>query len=282
MHLILCCGSLVLAWGLRLISHRCELDAWHLRWQRTMTLFLLPPLILVTTAIAVIWMGPQGAMVGVWEGWVTYFLALAGVGFALYKLLQLTGEGWHTLDRIRIYPRGDVNGYPVRLLDLPHPYSAQIGFWQPELVISQGLLTTLTPEHLAAVLAHERAHYYYRDTFCFFWWGWVRQITAWLPATEILWQELLMLREIRADRWASAQTDPLLVAEAILQVVREFPLFTDNVCAPLGQMTCTHRLTQRIEALLASPEPIERLDFWSWAWFAIALLPLCTVPFHHG
>ncbi len=42
----------------------------------------------------------------------------------------------------------------------------------------------------------------HRDTFWFFWLGWLGRIVPFLPNTEILWQELLTLREIRAAPWA--------------------------------------------------------------------------------
>jgi Zn-dependent protease with chaperone function len=48
-------------------------------------------------------------------------------------------------------------------------------------------------------LAHEQAHAHYRDTFWFFW---LNVLTSWLPHTEALWQEILFLREIRADEKA--------------------------------------------------------------------------------
>jgi Zn-dependent protease with chaperone function len=280
MHLTMFVGILGLAWGLRYAWSQMTIDRWRVRWHCTMTLFLLPPLLLFTTAIAVIWMGPQGRMLGVWEGWVSYVLSLGLLGLALLCLLEQTWGAWQILHRVRAYPLVDVDGIPIRLLDLDTPYLAQIGWWQPELVISQGFIIALDLEHRAAALAHERAHYYYRDTFYFFWLGWVRQITVWLPQTESMWQELLILREIRADVWASAQTDPLLVAETLLLVVQNTPIFPDNLCAAFSQMTSASRLDRRIEAILTTTEPIERLKIWSWAWLLFALLPLLAIPFH--
>jgi Zn-dependent protease with chaperone function len=280
MHLTMLLGILGLAWGLRYIWSQMTLDTWRGRWYWTMTLFLLPPLLLFTTAIAVIWMGPQGRMVGVWEGWLSYVLSIGCLGVTAWWLIELTWGVGQILRRVRSCPPIDLEGKQMRLLDLAIPYSAQIGFWQPELVISQGLLVALSPEHRSAVLAHEQAHYHYRDTFYFFWLGWVRQITAWLPHTEAMWQELLILREIRADRWAAAHTDPLLVAEALLLVVQHNPIFAENLCAAFSQIGTTNRLDRRIEALLTT-EPIESLTFWAWAWLLLALLPLLAVPFHH-
>ena len=74
------------------------------------------------------------------------------------------------------YQRQPIVGKTARILETDFLYSAQIGFWQSELVVSQGLLKSLDSEHLNAVLAHEQAHVYYRDTFWFFWLGWLRTI----------------------------------------------------------------------------------------------------------
>jgi hypothetical protein len=170
-------------------------------------------------------------------------------------------------------------GKNSRVLDNPILFSALIGFWQPELLVSQGLLNTLDSAHLQAVLKHEQGHYYYRDTFWFFWLGWVRSYTAWLPNTEALWQELLLLREMRADRWAAQQVDPLLLAEALLVVVSTLRV-SDNCCAAFSCAAPRSRLEERIEALLASELSYHQPSLWSWAWVLLAFLPLAAVPFH--
>ena len=59
--------------------------------------------------------------------------------------------------------------------------------------------------------------------FGFFWWGWLRRLTEWLPHSKELWQELLLLRELRADQWAAQQVDPLVLAESLLLMVNPYP-----------------------------------------------------------
>ena len=292
MHLIVSIAILALAWRLRYTWSETG-ASWSQRWDRTLAIFLLPPLLLFTSAIAIILMGPHGRMVWMVNDWLSYNLAIGFLGMAVFYLLKLAGAGGRMLQQVRTYPTIELNGNSVRLLDLQTPYSAQIGFWEPELVITQVLLDSLGTEHLEAVLAHEQAHYYYRDTYCFFWLGWVRQITAWLPQTESMWQELLVLRELRADRWAADRTDPLLVAEALLLVVQNTSTFTENFCAAFSQMAPADRLNQRIDALLdLEPALDDRVDvagkenyhrqnqLSAWVWLLLALLPLLAVPFH--
>ena len=255
MHLVVLFAIFVLAWGLRSTWSETTAMTWNSRWERTLAIFLLPPLLLFTSAIAIIWMGPHGRMVWVGNDWLSYWLAIVFLGVAALYWLQLARSGWLLLQQVRTYPTISLGSNSARLLDLPTPYSAQIGFWEPELVITQVLLDTLDAEHLEAVLAHEQAHYHYRDTYYFFWLGWVRQLTNWLPQTEAIWQELLVLRELRADRWASDRTDPLLVAEALLAIVQNTPAMTENFCAAFSQMAPANRIDRRIDALLAISTP---------------------------
>lgn len=110
----------------------------------------------------------------------------------------------------------------TRSLHTPALFAAQIGFWRPHLVLSQGLFDTLTLTQLEAVITHELAHVHYCDTFWFFWLGCVRRVTGWLPYTETIWQELLLLRELRADSWAAqrVEPEPLVLVESLLEVVK--------------------------------------------------------------
>lgn len=297
MHLIVLFMIFALAWGLRSTwTETARLSGiddpatrLRQRWQITLSRFLLPPLLLFTTSIAIIWMGPHGRMVWVGNDWFSHTLAIGCLGFAGVYLLKLTGSSWQMLRQVRTYPITKLGGKKVRILNLSTLYIAQIGFWQPELVITQGLLDNLDTEHLVAVLAHEQAHYRYRDTFCFFWLGWLRQISIWLPQTEAMWQELLVLRELRADQWASQQTDPLLVAEALLLVVQHTSIFNEDFCTAFSQIAPVDRLTQRIDALLAISElsniPTQTLsrsaDLWVWGWMLAGFLPLLAIAFHN-
>ena len=280
MHLTMILAALGLAWFIRLVCLEAT-GSWSDRYSRTLLLFLFPPLLLIMTGLAVLCMGPQGQMIGLRAGWFSYLLTLCFLGFAGVKCLKLAWLGWRSVLCARTYPPLDLRGKRGRVLDTTVLFSALIGFWQPELVVSQGLLDTLDNAHLDAVIAHEQAHYYYRDTFWFFWLGWVRDCTAWLPNTESLWQELLILREVRADHWAAQQVDPLLLAESLLRVVSDASLMPSaSFCAAFSSVAQKNRLGERIEALLAEPEATPPPSLWSWTCLLLAFLPLAAIPFH--
>jgi len=288
-------GMLLLGLGLSCLWRaQVRLDrsgGWGRRWQRAWIHFLLPPLLLLTTALALAWMGPWGQMAGV-GGWFCYGCALLLLAVAGGVALHWIWEYWRSYRRahLQALAQVDLHGSPAYVLDLEIPFAAQVGVWNAQLVVSRGLLEQLDDEHLRAVIAHEEAHRHYRDTLWMFGVGWLRRLTGWLPNTEALWQELLTLRELRADRWAAQRVDPLLLGEALLQVVGygvvEQPAaawvgFAMAVSSDSGQ-----RLQERIDALLQQAEsgPVDPPPHFSlirgWAWLGLSLLPLLAIPFH--
>ncbi|WP_421656874.1 M56 family metallopeptidase [Leptothermofonsia sp. ETS-13] len=280
MHLTLLLAALTVA-GLLRLQPIDPNQNWQERWWRLLGLFLFSPLLLLATAIALVWMGPRGQMVRWWEGWFSYSLALLFLVFAVFWAIKLAGEGWRSLRRVRKYPQWELKGTSARLLPTPIPFVARVGFWRSELVISQGLLQAFDADHLNAVLTHEQAHHYYRDTFWFFWLGWLRRLTFWLPQTETLWQELLLLREHRADCWAAQSVDSLLLAESLVQMVSAPALYSEIASAAFSNALPHNRLEERIEVLLSQPKPLQQIGLWVWAWLLSGFLPLLVAPFHY-
>ena len=142
MHLIIIFGAIGLAYGLRNVEFFTSRN-WLLRWQRCLLLFISPPLLLITTAIAVICMGPQGKMLGLSTGWVSYLLAWFFCGWTVLVGLVLGYQGRRSVQKVNNYPQFNINGKSVFLLDNPILFSAQIGFCHPKLVVSQGLIERL-------------------------------------------------------------------------------------------------------------------------------------------
>lgn len=282
MHLLMMVMAILAACGLRLLADPL-VGSWTQRWQKSLFLFIFPPLLVLMTTVAVLFMGPFGSMLGLPASWFTYVFALGFVIMALILLLKLSYQGWLAGKKVSSYKDEMVEGVGVKIIEINFPYSAQIGFWRSQLVVSRGMLNSLDSEHLTAVLAHEKAHYEYHDTFWFFWLGWLRVLTGWLPKTQELWQELLMLREMRADNQASKIVDPLLLAESLLfiaQKMQSSPL-TDfgSVCAAFSEAMERDRLSERIEALFTEVESKPH-EWWAY-WLCLTLIPLITIPFHY-
>jgi Zn-dependent protease with chaperone function len=169
MHLLMIVTTVTLACWLR-SSGRIPQGNWHLRWQKTLFLFLFPPLLILMTAISIVCMGTQGTMGGMYTSSFSYLLGLIFLGFLNILGIKLAFKGYKSIESARECPHINLAGKQVRLLQTEALFAGQMGFWQPELVVSQGLLAALSPVHLESVLAHEQGHYQYRD-FGFF--GWV-------------------------------------------------------------------------------------------------------------
>lgn len=276
MHLAI----LLLAVGLSMLIRLCWSRAskhWAERWQWALGAFLGPPLLLLATSLTVLGMGHHGTMLWQPVGWLGCHLAL---GVLAAAGLSMGGRLWQQgrlARRVTGYETVAIAGHTGRLLDTPSLFAAQVGLWRSELVVSQGLLQTLAPEQLEAVLSHEEAHRHYRDPLWFCLLGWVRQFTFWLPKTEALWQELLLLRELRADHWAAQRVDPLVLAESLLRVVGSQVAF-EAPCAAFHETTST-RLEERIEFLLTH-SAVEPPRLPPWLWLLPVALPLLTVPLH--
>ncbi|WP_071516340.1 M56 family metallopeptidase [Geitlerinema sp. PCC 9228] len=254
------------------------------RHLRALVAFLLPPLLLFMTAVSIVWMGPVGGMVWGKAGWVSYILAWEFLIFAMGQLVCLAWQTWNLQQKVHTYPQQVWEGISFRLLETPIAYSALVGCWQRSLVVSRGMLALLDRERLHAVLTHEQGHEYYRDPFWFFWLGWMRRCCSWLPHTELLWQELLLLREIRADAWASQRVDPLTLAESLLQVVQHSlpdTETTENLGTAFSCAYPDNRLLERIDALLDPTESPPEVPCRCWLWVAVSFLPLAIAPFHY-
>ena len=279
MHLMMIAIALGLAWVIRLIPINSH-GTWEHRWQRSLFGFLVSPLILVTTALAIVFMGTEGSMLGFPASRLSYGLAATFLLITLIFGLRLRDRAQKTCEEISKYPSKTIAGNSVKFLAIDLPYIAQIGFWKPQLVISQGLLDLLEPEQLNAVFAHEQAHVYYRDTFWFFFLGWLRSVTSWLPNTEALWQELLLLREIRADLQAAQTVDALVLAESLLMVAQAPGQSSLCFCATLYSALNSDRLTQRIDALIGTYKLPNRSSLWCWSWLLLIFIPWLAIPLH--
>ncbi|NJL22359.1 MAG: M48 family metalloprotease [Leptolyngbyaceae cyanobacterium SM1_3_5] len=137
---------------------------------------MLPPLLFLLAIVAVLCMGTRGQMLGCLRaGWVVAWHGARSL-MPWWRGGWLAWQAADSIAQVRSIPivtisTGEIAQTPVRLVESESAIAAQIGFWQPELVISRGLIALLTPDQLAAVLTHEQAHQQYRDTFWFS--GWV-------------------------------------------------------------------------------------------------------------
>lgn len=279
MHFVMICLALTVACGIRLFP----LDfaaSWNHRYQRSLFLFLFPPLILFTTVLAIMLMGTHGEMMGMKATKFSYGFSFAFFIILVANFCKLWLQALLAQRRVASYPEKTVCQQKLHLIEPNFPYIAQVGWLKPKLVASKGLIELLTEPQLEAVFAHEQSHLYYYDNFCFFLLGWLRHSTFWLPHTESLWQELLLLREIRADLKAAEAVDALTLAESLLAVAQAphsaAYCWEVGLALPLPDS----RLAQRINALIGNESLPDSPNLAYWSWLLLLFIPWATIPLH--
>src|SRR5260221_726818 len=95
--------------------------------------------------------------------------ATAGAAVIAAAGLRGVAAWWRASRRVRAWMRTaeplTVPGarMPAYVIDVDAPLMALAGIWRPRLIVARGLVDALTPEELAASVAHEAGHQRARD-----------------------------------------------------------------------------------------------------------------------
>lgn len=280
MHLLLILTSLLLAYGIRIVSQILEAK-YQKKWGLSLFFFSFPPLILLMTCIVVIVMGYQGEMWGIKASKFSYYLSISFSIYAVFTLINNTLSHFKTWSILQKCTDKQINGYNYKLLDSNFPYAAEMGFWHSQLVLSQGLIDLLSKEHLMAVIAHETAHKNYKDPFVFFWLFYLKKLGFCLPNNEKLWENLVLLRELRADQTAAKTVDYLLIAESLLQVTSSVMTQKNTLNNELECAFYDNRLQLRIDNLMDRKEDLVSNNYSEIIWLFLIFIPWLFFPFHN-
>jgi Zn-dependent protease with chaperone function len=277
-----------LAFGIRLGGTRLAP-----RWTTTIMALSLPGLLLLSSAVAILRMGHHGEMWGLPVDAGACVVAKIGLGWAGFQGIRVLYQTWRLHRWLKTLPVISHPDLPpevmVHYLNVPQVMAAQVGFFRSRLLVSQGLLA-LPSAHRRAVFAHEQAHFTYRDPLWTLALSWLQGMTLGLPGTQQLWEDLLLLREYRADAAAALTVDPLVLAETLVVTVRstlqrrESGNMALSTPAWVGLHSATERLECRVQALIEGHVPNSHpLQSWGFALGGtlLGMLPLGTIAFHH-
>ncbi|MFJ8041309.1 M56 family metallopeptidase [Kitasatospora sp. NPDC096147] len=169
--------------------------------------------------------------------------------------------------------RGRVPGGAL-LLDHPTPAVYCLPGRHSRIVVSRGALTALSPEQLAAALAHERAHLTGRHHLAVCAARALAGTFGRLPLGRLVEAEVRTLLEMAADDRALRRHSPRALATAMGVVA--------GAHAPASALTAGHQALARIERL-ATTRPASRpaLALAATAPAALLLLPLLLVCLPH-
>ncbi len=101
------------------------------------------------------------------------------------------------------------------------PFALTVGFFQPTIYLSQGLVKKLSKEELKAVISHEYAHILRKDNLFIFLGLLLKNFLFFLPLSHFLYRFFTREKEYAADELAAEITgDRLTLAQAIIKVKR--------------------------------------------------------------
>ena len=177
-------------------------------------------------------------------------------GASAWHRASRRARGWMRSARPLALPGTDIPGFEV---EAEAPLMALVGVVQPRLLVTRGLIAALTPEELAASVAHEVGHSRGRDNFkrlamraapdVFAATCGVRMIDSAFHALEQRWAAA---SEHRADRLASEHDATLrcALASALVKVARLTPALPRPTAEPISTLVGGGEIASRVRRLL--------------------------------
>ena len=172
----------------------------------------------------------------------------------------------------------------LRLLDSPRRLAFTVGLWNPQVVLSEGMISTLSQEELAAVLSHELGHVQSRDPLRLAVVRFLADALWFLPVARSLAADFADVVEAAADDWAVAITrQPVDLASALVKTARAGVQQAIPFATPLaGHLTVEDRV-ERLLGVMSRKRPETTRRRWVASGFITALLmSLLVLPHAHS
>lgn len=179
---------------------------------------------------------------------------------------------WPSLDTaLAILPQGRQR---LRVFEASYPVACTIGLWRPHILLSTGIVATLSATELGSVLGHEWGHVMRRDPLRVALLRGCRDVLWFLPIVGALAQESTRVMEDAADDVAVALTDqPLELAAALVKTAKaQVPSHGSPAPALGGE----HMVTERVERLL-QVAPMRPPQWHARAWSISFVAAMCLL-----
>ena len=157
---------------------------------------------------------------GQWLAWLLPCLLLLSGFILVFGFFRRTARLAGPIADLAAVSRPSKYGKDVRLIDSDRTLAFTTGLRRPVILLSTGLLQKISPQTLAVILAHERAHLRRKDLLFSRFDGIVAALYPSAVALPIL-KQLSLAREQACDAVAAAKVgDGITVAQALTQVTR--------------------------------------------------------------
>jgi Zn-dependent protease with chaperone function len=141
---------------------------------------------------------------------------------------------------------------PAFRIEAPQPVMALVGILRPRLLVTRGLIEALTPEELAASIAHEIGHHHAWDNLKRLAMRGAPDLLSWMPAARTLEHEWAAASEHTADAAPSIAGDQrarLALASALVKVARLMPTPTP-LTEPISTLVGGGAIASRVQRLI--------------------------------
>lgn len=204
------------------------------------------------------WLGTEPA-----DGFTTLHLAVlvAGIGLTVAVLAALA-VSWISVSRLRrrhrdllgLVARQDAAAPGALILDHPLAVAYCLPGIRGKVVLSSGALESLTPDQLAAVLAHEQTHMRERHDLVLLPFAALRRLAPRSRMVSRAVEAVALLVEMRADEGACERQQPTSLASALSRF--------GAVSPPPGALGVNEAVLARIERITHHRRPLPITTRW--------------------
>ena len=140
---------------------------------------------------------------------------------------------------------------PAYRIDAEAPVMALVGILSPKLLVTGGLIDALTPEELAAAVAHELGHWSAWDNLKRLAMAASPDVPGWARAARVFERGWASAAEHQADRCASAAgtSARFALASALVKVARLMPA-APAIAEPISTLVGGGEIASRVERLI--------------------------------
>lgn len=165
--------------------------------------------------------------------------------------------------------RPDLRRLALRLLPSPRPLALTAGLWRPQVILSEGIVSSLSEEELRSVLLHEQAHVRSRDPVRLAVAQFLKDVLWFLPVARSLARDFVDAIEEGADDQAVMLTQqPVDLASALVKTAKAGLISTSPVASSLaGNLS----VEDRVKRLLGM-EVERRADTTPTRWLTSGLI----------
>jgi Zn-dependent protease with chaperone function len=179
---------------------------------------------------------------------------------------------------------GALSGLALRVLTSSRPMAFTVGLWHPQIVVSEGMISSLSEAELRAVLFHERSHAHRRDPLRLAFAQFLVDVLWFLPVARPLARDFVDALEEVADASAvEATRGPVELASALVKAAKGGLVWATPLVSSLAG---TLSVRDRVERLLGMGNQrrsaATRGRWLASGLIAVALLALSISPVNSG